>query len=246
MEKIRIQKYFTDAGVCSRRAAEKLIAEGRVSVNGAVCSLGDKVDPEIDEVALDGRVIPYPSGAARTYIMLNKPLGVVTTANDEKRRADVTSLVRGCGARVYPVGRLDMYSEGLVLLTDDGELANALTHPSHGTAKVYRLSVKGDRGDEFCAAFCGVSELDGRPLAPVECVRVGAGERTKDDRPTTVYEITLREGRNRQIRRMCAAIGVKVVRLERIAVGPLALGDLARGKWRRLTPDEIAALRESI
>ena len=246
MEKIRLQKFFTDAGVCSRRAAEKLIAEGRVKVNGVPCSLGDRVDPDVDEVALDNKPIRYSSGAPRTYIMLNKPLGVVTTASDEKGRRNVTDLVRDCGARVYPVGRLDMFSEGLVILTDDGELANALTHPSHGTEKVYRLTVKGERGGEFCEAFRSVRELDGHHLAPVGCEYVGGGERTKDDRPTTVFEVTLREGRNRQIRRMCAEIGVKVVRLERVSVGPLALGDLPRGGWRRLTPEEVAALRASV
>ena len=243
MEKIRLQKYFTDAGECSRRAAEKLISEGRVAVNGTTAAVGDKVDPAADEVTLDGRRIEYSPGAEHTYIMLNKPMGVVTTASDEKGRVDVTALVADCGARVYPVGRLDMWSEGLLILTDDGELANALTHPSHGTAKVYRLTVKGRRGDEFCSALRSVRELDGHALAPVECEYVGEGERTKDDRETSVFLVTLREGRNRQIRRMCAAIGAKVVRLERVAVGALALGDLPRGTWRRLTAAEVAALK---
>ena len=243
MERIRLQKFFTDAGICSRRAAEKLIAEGRVAVNGALASIGDKVDPEVDEVTLDGRRIEYRAGGGHTYIMLNKPMGVVTTASDEKGRADVTSLVAECGARVYPVGRLDMWSEGLLILTDDGELANALTHPSHETAKVYRLTVKGRRGDEFCALLRSVRELDGHSLAPIGCGYVGEGEQTKDGRATSVYEVTLREGRNRQIRRMCAEVGAKVVRLERVAVGALSLGDLPRGKWRRLTPAEVEALK---
>lgn len=246
MEKIRLQKFFTDAGVCSRRAAEGLISEGRVSVNGIVASLGDRADPETDEVTLDGRVIGYPLGKKHTYIMLNKPMGVVTTSSDEKGREDVTSLVADCGVRVYPVGRLDMYSEGLLLLTDDGELANALTHPSHGAAKVYRLTVKGERGEEFCDSIRGVRTLDGYELAPVECAYIGAGRRTKDDRPTTVYSVTLREGRNRQIRRMCAEIGVKVVRLERVSVGALDLGDLPRGKWRHLSAREVAELKDTV
>ncbi len=244
MEKIRLQKFFTDAGICSRRAAEAMISEGRVAVNGAVAALGDRADPASDVVTLDGEVISYPSEKEHTYIMLNKPMGVVTTASDEKGRAAVTSLVADCGVRVYPVGRLDMYSQGLLLLTDDGELANALMHPSHGAAKVYRLTVKGEHGEALCASLCGVRTLDGYRLAPVECEYVGSGRRTKDDRPTSVYRVTLREGRNRQIRRMCAEIGVKVVRLERVAVGALRLGDLPLGKWRHLTAEEVAALKD--
>lgn len=246
MEKIRLQKFFTDAGVCSRRAAETMISEGRVAVNGAAASLGDRADPAADTVTLDGKVIAYPLGKEHTYIMLNKPMGVVTTASDEKGRTAVTSLVSDCGVRVYPVGRLDMYSQGLLLLTDDGELANALTHPSHGAAKVYRLTVKGEHGEELCGKLRGVRTLDGYRLAPVDCEYVGPGARTKDDRPTCVYSVTLREGRNRQIRRMCAQIGVKVVRLERVSVGPLDLGTLPLGKWRHLTAKEVASLRAAV
>lgn len=246
MEKIRLQKFFTDAGVCSRRAAEGMICEGRVAVNGVAASLGDRVDPAADEVTLDGDVIAYPSEREHTYIMLNKPMGVVTTASDEKGRAAVTSLVADCGVRVYPVGRLDMYSQGLLLLTDDGELANALTHPSHGAAKVYRLTVKGEHGEALCTRLCGVRTLDSYRLAPVECEYIGSGRRTKDARPTSVYKVTLREGRNRQIRRMCTQIGVKVVRLERVSVGSLALGDLPLGRWRYLTAEEVAALRSAV
>lgn len=243
MDRIRLQKFFTDAGICSRRAAEKLISEGRVRVNGEVAAIGDKADPKADVVTLDGAVVPYRAEGEHTYLMLNKPMGVVTTASDEKGRTDVTSLVSDCGVRVYPVGRLDMWSEGLLILTDDGELANALTHPSHGTRKVYRLTVKGRRGEEFCSHFCSVRELDGHALAPVECDYMGESERTKDGRETSVYNVTLHEGRNRQIRRMCAQIGVKVVRLERVAIGELQLGDLRRGRWRHLTAEEIAALK---
>lgn len=244
MEKIRLQKIFTDAGVCSRRAAEKMIADGRVTVNGAVASVGDKADPSFDEIALDGKRIVCRASGEHTYIMLNKPMGVVTTASDEKGRTDVTSLVSDCGVRVYPVGRLDMWSEGLLILTDDGEFANALTHPSHGTEKVYRLTVKGERKEEFCPLLCSVRELDGHKLAPVECVYTGEGEKTKDGKATAVYEVTLREGRNRQIRRMCQTLGAKVVRLERIRIGTLSLGDLERGKWRCLTREEVASLRK--
>lgn len=246
MEKIRLQKFFTDAGVCSRRAAERMISEGRVCVNGVPAALGDRADPATDTVTLNGDVIAYPAKKQHTYIMLNKPMGVVTTASDEKGRTAVTSLVADCNVRVYPVGRLDMYSQGLLLLTDDGELANALTHPSHGATKVYRLTVKGEHGKELCAELRGVRTLDGYRLAPVECEYISVGRPTKDDRPTSVYRVTLHEGRNRQIRRMCAAIGVKVVRLERVSVGPLELGNLPLGKWRYLTAAEVDALRNAV
>lgn len=243
MEKIRLQKFFTDSGIMSRRKCEDAIAAGRITVNGITASLGDRVDPETDTVALDGAAVVYSGGDGRTYIMLNKPMGYVTTLSDEQGRKNVSSLVEVCGKRVYPVGRLDMYSEGLLLLTDDGELTNALTHPAAGSEKVYRLTVKGERGEEFAAAMREPTELDGYHLRPVGCTYIGAGEATKDGRASSVYEVVLREGRNRQIRRMCEKIGAKVVRLERIAEGPVKLGDLPRGKWRYLTEAEIAALK---
>lgn len=246
MEKIRLQKFFTDAGVCSRRASEAMISEGRVAINGAIARIGDKVDAHSDEITLDGVRIRYPSNGERTYIMLNKPMGVVTTAKDEKGRKNVVDLVADCGARVYPVGRLDMFSEGLLILTDDGELANAMTHPSRGMKKEYLLAVKGARGEEFIPLFTGVRKLESTVLAPVSCSLVGSGAQTKDGRPTTVYKVTLSEGKNRQIRRMCAEIGVKVVRLERIAEGGVTLGDLPRGKWRHLTPGEIDTLKSAV
>lgn len=243
MEKIRLQKFFTDSGIMSRRRCEDAIVGGRITVNGIAASLGDRVDPETDTVALDGAAVTYSGGIGRTYIMLNKPMGYVTTLSDEQGRKNVSSLVEGCGKRVYPVGRLDMYSEGLLLLTDDGDLANTLTHPAAGSEKVYRLTVKGDRGEEFAEAMRSPMELDGYRLRPVGCTFIGAGEMTKDAKESSVYEVVLREGRNRQIRRMCEIIGVKVVRLERIAEGTIRLGDLPRGQWRYLDDGEIAALK---
>ena len=243
MDRIRLQKYFTDSGVMSRRKCEEAILDGRITVNSLPAELGMKVLPGVDRVFLDGREIVYTGAVRRTYIMLNKPMGYVTTAHDEKGRRNAVSLVADCGKRVYPVGRLDMYSEGLLLLTDDGELANRLTHPSAGFEKVYRLTVKGEHGEAFCASFCSVTELDGYSLAPVGCRYIGRGEITKDKKPTDVYEVTLREGRNRQIRRMCEKIGVKVVRLCRISVGSLSMGNLETGRWRYLTDSEISLLK---
>lgn len=243
MEKIRLQKYFTDSGVMSRRKCEEAILAGRITVNGVPAELGMRVDPESDRVFLDSREVAYAGGLRRTYIMLNKPMGYVTTMSDEKGRRTVSSLVADCGVRVYPVGRLDMYSEGLLLMTDDGELANALTHPAAGFEKVYRLTVKGRHGEDFVRDFCAVRTLGEYTLAPVGCRYISGGETTKDGKDTDVYEVTLREGRNRQIRRMCEAVGVKVVRLQRIAVGSLTLGELGVGRWRYLTDDEITLLR---
>lgn len=243
MDKIRLQKFFTDSGVMSRRKCEEAILAGRITVNGMTAELGMRVDPVSDAVCLDGREVAYSGGLRRTYIMLNKPMGYVTTMSDEKGRKTVSSLVEDCGTRVYPVGRLDMYSEGLLLMTDDGELANRLTHPSKGFEKIYRLTVKGKRGEDFVRDFCAVRKIGEYDLAPVRCSYIGGGEITKDGKPTDVYEVTLREGRNRQIRRMCEAVGVKVVRLQRIAVGCLELGSLGLGKWRHLTDDEVAILK---
>lgn len=245
MEKIRLQKYFTDSGVMSRRKCEDAIREGRITVNGGIAELGMRVDPESDSVCLDGREVPYTGTLRRTYIMLNKPMGYVTTMSDEKGRRDVSALVSDCGVRVYPVGRLDMYSEGLLLMTDDGETANRLTHPAAGFEKVYRLTVKGEHGEDFVRAFRSVRRIGEYDLAPVECRHIGRGEMTKDGRNTDVYEVILREGRNRQIRRMCEAVGVKVVRLRRIAIGSLSLGELPLGQWRYLTEDEIRLLKEN-
>ncbi len=232
---MRLQKFFSDAGVLSRRAAEAEIAAGRVKVNGAVARIGDSVDPETDVVEYKGKRILPRADKPRQYIMLNKPRGYVTTAHDEKGRRAVTDLVRALGTRVYPVGRLDMDSEGLLLLTDDGEFANHLTHPRHEIPKLYHVTLSKSVSDEQLWALSQPMVLDGYTLLPVTVIPLS---------PDTL-EMHLYEGRNRQIRRMCEAVGLRVKRLQRVAIGDLTLGELPVGKWRALTPDEVAYLTTS-
>ena len=230
----RLQKLLSAAGVCSRRAAEGYIQEGRVTVNGAAARLGDRADPERDDVRLDGRTV-RPAKETVT-LLLNKPRGYVATLSDEKGRRTVADLVRDCGVRVYPVGRLDMDSEGLLLLTNDGALAQRLTHPSHGLEKEYRVTVTGDL--QGCAArLAALRRLeDGSPIAPARvAVRERRGARW-------VLSVTIHQGLKRQVRRMCAMAGLHVERLERVREGPLTLGDLPRGTWRHLTAAEWEAL----
>ncbi len=236
MEKIRLQKFFTDMGIMSRRASEKVILAGNVKINGVTASLGDKVDPENDTVVYNGKVIK-PQKQNKRYIMLNKPLGYVTTANDEKGRETVLSLVSNLDERVYPVGRLDMYSEGLLLLTNDGELTNRLTHPKHNMSKVYSVTIKGELSPDTLHKLNSPMEIDGYKLMPVK-VRVVS---MKNGNTNTLF--TLNEGRNRQIRKMCDSCGVTIMRLTRISIGKLKLGELERGKWRELTKNEIEYLK---
>lgn len=231
-EPIRLQKYFTDCGVLSRRAAEAEITAGRVSVNGSVAKLGDKIDPQRDTVEYNGKRILPCADKPRRYVMLNKPRGYVTTSKDEKGRRTVIDLVRDVGTRVYPVGRLDMDSEGLLLLTDDGEFANHLTHPRHEIPKIYHVTVSPTPTAEQLRALAAPMELDGYRLQPIGVRQLCPNE----------LELTLYEGRNRQIRKMCDAVGLKVVRLQRIAIGELKLGELPLGKWRELTEKEVAYL----
>ncbi len=230
---MRLQKFFSDCGVLSRRAAEAEIAAGRVKVNGTVAQIGDSIDPETDIVEYRGKRIQPRINEKRRYIMLNKPRGYVTTANDEKGRPTVIQLTAGVGSRIYPVGRLDMDSEGLLLLTDDGELANQLTHPRHEIPKIYHVTLSTALTKEQLATLRAPMELDGYRLQPVTVKKLA---------PDTV-QMNLYEGRNRQIRRMCEAAGLKVIRLQRIAIGDLGLGDLPLGKWRELTPDEVEYLK---
>lgn len=230
--KERLQKLISSAGLASRRAAEELIAAGRVTVNGRTAALGESADAETDAVCVDGVPLRFRSG--HTYIMLHKPRGFVTTLHDERGRRTVAELVRTAEGRVYPVGRLDMYSEGLLLMTDDGELANAVMHPRGEVEKVYRAHVRGDL-DAALPVLTGPMELDGCPLRPAKVRRLGGG----------LIEITIHEGKNRQIRRMCEAAGLKVERLIRVAEGPLRLGDLKVGTWRYLTENEIMLLKNS-
>lgn len=232
MEKIRLQKFFTDNGIMSRRAAEAAILSGRVSINGAAAVLGQKVDPQVDAVALDGVPIE-PCDLKKTYVMLNKPRGYVTTLSDEKGRSTVAELVRDCGARVYPVGRLDMDSEGLLLLTNDGELTLRLTHPRHSIPKIYHVTLQGNVDRDQIEALRSVRRIDSYELAPVG-IKVLSRESGN-----TVVEFKLYEGRNRQIRKMCLAADLHVLRLRRVAIGCLELGDLPCGHWTYLTQEQI-------
>lgn len=229
---MRLQKFFSDCGVLSRRAAEAEIAAGHVRVNGIVAQIGDSIDPEVDIVEYKGKRIMPRLSQKRHYIMLNKPRGFVTTLQDEKGRPTVVDLTAGVSSRVYPVGRLDMDSEGLLLLTDDGEFANHLTHPRHEIPKIYHVTLSTAVTKEQLAALRAPMELDGYRLLPVTVKKLA---------PDTL-QMNLFEGRNRQIRRMCEAAGLKVLRLRRIAIGDLGLGDLPIGKWRELTPDEVTYL----
>jgi 23S rRNA pseudouridine2605 synthase len=232
--KERLQKILSARGVASRRKAEEWISSGRLQINGRVAQLGDSADPDADEILLDGR--PLPSADAHVYIMLNKPRGYVTTLSDEKGRQNVAQLVADCGVRVYPVGRLDMDSEGLLLLTNDGEFANRLMHPKHEVEKTYEVSVKGYH-PAYTVLLSRAIELDGYPIRQPEVKLVRAeGDRAK-------YLVTIHEGRNRQVRRMCEAAGMQVLRLRRIREGCLELGNLPLGKWRNLTEDEVAGLK---
>lgn len=232
--KERLQKILSSCGVCSRRAAEVLIAEGHVTVNGQRASVGDSADLAEDTVAVDGRPLQLPR--QHVYVMLNKPRGYVTTASDEQGRRTVLDLLEGVPGRVYPVGRLDMDSEGLLLLTDDGALTQRLTHPSHEVGKEYLLRIRTPEDDPV-AGLTKPMCLDGRPLAPVKARLI---RREGDD---TLLAITIREGRNRQIRRMCQQCGYRLLRLRRVAVGRLRLDRLPPGQWRFLTAEEVAYLQ---
>ncbi|MBE6535146.1 MAG: rRNA pseudouridine synthase [Ruminococcaceae bacterium] len=235
MAPIRLQKYFTDCGVMSRRAAEEQIRLGKVRVNGVIASVGDTVEPGIDKVELGGKII-IPMTEENVCIMLNKPRGYVTTMSDEKGRKNVSELVCDLGMRVYPIGRLDMDSDGLLLLTNNGDLANKLTHPRHEIPKIYRVSVKGNPTAEQLKQLGSEMKIDGYKILPVK-VEVISRARTADE--SSVLQMTLYEGRNRQIRKMCDAVGLKIRRLSRVSIGKIALGSLTPGKWRRLTKKEI-------
>lgn len=234
----RIQKVLSEQGVCSRRAAEQLIREGRVKLNGRPVGLGDKMDTAKDLLSVDGETVYIPRKTEKYYYMLHKPRGYITTMSDELGRKTVMELMDGVPARVFPVGRLDKDSEGLLLLTNDGEFANLLMHPSHGITKLYRATVRPHATEEQILQLTdGVVLDDGERTQPA-IIRV-----VTDEPERTVLEMTIREGKNRQIRRMCEAVGLDVIRLRRTAEGAVKLGMLAPGKYRELTPAEVAALR---
>lgn len=230
----RIQKILSARGVASRRQAEQMIQQGRVRCNGRVCVLGDTCDAETEEITVDGIVIPSPE--TPVYLLLHKPKGYVTTLSDERGRKNAAQLVTDCGKRVYPVGRLDMDSEGLLLFTNDGAMANKLMHPSHQVNKVYQVWVKGYT-QEAVQKLKKPIVLDGYRIAPPEIQVI----QTQQDQ--AVLCITIHEGRNRQVRRMCARAGMAVKRLIRIQEGTLCLGELAPGQWRYLTQEEVEALK---
>lgn len=232
--KVRLQKYLSECGVASRRKAEDLIMAGRVKVNGKPASIGDKIDPNRDTVVVAGKKIKKTK--KNTYIMLHKPRGFITTLSDEMGRKCVAQLVEDVGTRVYPVGRLDRDSEGLLLLTDDGEFANALTHPTHHVPKTYRVTVRPTITEEQITALTTGIEIDGRMTMPSE-VRV---LEKKEGR--VVLEIIIYEGRNRQIRKMCDSLGLEVARLKRTQIGSVKLGMLKQGDWRNLTEEEVHKL----
>ena len=232
----RLQKLIARAGICSRRTAETLLTAGRVTVNGVAAHLGDKADADTDVIAIDGTAIAFAEPAV--YLMLNKPRGYVTTLSDELGRATAAELVADCGTRVFPVGRLDKDSEGLLLFTNDGALMQAMTHPSHQVDKTYEVTVTGEL-EGAADRLSAVTELDGEPIMPaqVEIMKRREGQ--------ALLRVTIHQGKNRQIRRMCAQVGLQVTRLRRVSEDALTLGDLKPGQWRYLTDAEVAALKGS-
>ena len=232
----RLQKLIARAGVCSRRTAETLLTAGRVTVNGVAAQLGDKADADTDVIAIDGTAIAFAEPSV--YLMLNKPRGYVTTLRDELGRATAAELVADCGVRVFPVGRLDKESEGLLLFTNDGALMQAMTHPSHQVDKTYEVTVTGEL-EGAADRLSAVTELDGEPIVPAQ---VEIMERRQGQ---ALLRVTIHQGKNRQIRRMCAQVGMQVTRLRRVSEDALTLGDLKPGQWRYLTDAEVAALKGS-
>lgn len=235
-EYVRLQKALADCGVASRRKAEQLIIDGSVKVNGRVAQIGDKVNPYKDKIFVKGKRVTASAKPKYRYIMLHKPRGYVTTMSDEMGRKCVAELVKDIDERIYPVGRLDKDSEGLLLMTNDGEFANIVTHPKKHIYKVYRVTVRPSITEEQLIAFETGIEIDGRKTAPAE-VRVITKQEGR-----VVLEIVLREGRNRQIRKMCEKLGLEVARLKRTAIGTVKMGMLKQGQWRDLTPDEVKKL----
>ncbi len=238
-ELIRLQKYMADCGIASRRKSEQMISDGMVKVNGRIAMIGDKVNPAKDKVTVKGRKLSSGTKTKRYYIMLNKPRGYVTTMSDEMGRKCVAELVKDIPARVYPVGRLDRDSEGLLLMTNDGVFANKVTHPSKHVYKVYRVTVRPAITEEQLVKMSSGMIIDGRKTAPAE-IHVVQREEGR-----CVLEIILREGRNRQIRKMCEQLGLEVPRLKRIAIGQVKLGGLKSGSWRELTKEEVHRLQAS-
>lgn len=236
-EQVRLAKYFTDCNVLSRRAAEEEIRKGLVKVNGRIAEIGQKITPGVDVVEYCGKRILPPGRTGKVYLMLHKPRGFVTTMSDEKGRPTVADLTRSAGARVYPVGRLDMDSSGLLIMTNDGELTNRLTHPRHDIPKIYHVLVAGHVTTAQMTALASPADLDGYVTQPIRVRKLYESE------IDTLLEMTLYEGRNRQIRRICEMQSLRVKQLVRMAIGEIELGELPEGKYRRLDADQIAYLK---
>lgn len=240
MNDIRIQKVLSENGIVSRRKAEELIEKGKIHVNGHPAVLGQKINPYRDVVTVNNERIYLNNKTQKVYIMLNKPRGYVTTMSDELGRRCVKELVEDAPERVYPIGRLDKDSEGLLLMTNDGDFANLIMHPSHHISKTYRVTVRPSVSEEQLTQLASGVEIDGRMTAPavIHVLEKEVGR--------VVLQITIYEGRNRQIRKMCEAVGLEVARLKRTTVGPLKLGMLQPGEWRELKPTEVGMLRNAV
>ena len=238
MEETRIHKFIADAGLMSRRAAEEAIKRGEIKVNGERAEIGMKIDPERDTVEYKGKIVKLRK-PHNDYIMLNKPVGYVTTMSDEMGRPCIKDLLEGLESRVYPVGRLDLESEGLLLCTNDGELALRLTHPRHSIPKYYNVTVRGDITPKQKKILSSALDIDGYKIQPVNVKIVSMNEEK------TVLNMELYEGRNRQIRKMCEIAGLEVIKLKRIAIGAITLGNLKLGSWRRLTKQQVEYLKVS-
>ena len=234
---IRVQKYVADCGLMSRRKAEEEIQAGRIKVNGERVEQGRKIIPGVDRVEYLGKPVEMPRVKRNVYIMLNKPRGYVTTMNDELGRKCVASLVADVGERVYPCGRLDLDSEGLLIMTNDGELANKLMHPAHHIPKLYTVKVKGKVTEEQLKKLNKPMMIDGYETVPAEAKILSLREEESS------IGITLYEGRNRQIRKMCEQLGLTVTSLRRIAIGAITLGNLKSGTWKRLTRSQVDYLK---
>ena len=232
--KIRLQKFLSESGIASRRKAEELIMAGKVKVNGHIAPIGSKVDPKRDKVTVRGKTVV--ANTEKVYIMLHKPRGFITTMQDEFDRKSVAELTKDVGVRVFPVGRLDRDSEGLLFMTNDGDFANKLTHPSSHVNKTYRVTVSGEVTDEITDKLSGGIEIEGRMTLPCDVFVI---ERKAD---RTVLNFIIHEGRNRQIRKMCDAVGLEVLRLKRTEIAGVKLGMLGQGKWRSLNEREMQRL----
>ncbi len=237
---MRLQKFLSECGVLSRRAAERAILAGEVTVNGQTATIGQTVDAIGDKVMYKGKYVKKARDEKKTYVLLHKPKGYVTTLSDEKGRRCVADLIADTGVRLYPIGRLDRESEGLLLMTNDGDLTNRLTHPRHEIPKIYQVRVSPRVNRPMLQKLGESMEIDGYPIRPVETVLLSQAEET------SLLQMTLYEGRNRQIRKMCEQVGLEVLRLKRVAIGDLTLEGVKRGQWRYLNHDEVLYLKGEV